>query len=86
MVVCVCASQFERISLSYSAGGNIRVSLAVAAAAVDMNMLMGRRSGAALRRKKGYCAPLCSPRVLNFDAFGQSLPQNATRMPSHSAP
>ena len=43
----VCASQFERISLSYSAGGNIRASSAVAAAAVDMNMLIGRRGGAA---------------------------------------
>ena len=43
----LCVLRNLSVYLSYSAGGNIRVSSAVAAAAVDMNMLIGRRGGAA---------------------------------------
>ena len=49
---CVCVLRNLSVYLSYSAGGNIRVSSAAAAvaAAVDMNMLIGRRGDAGLRR------------------------------------
>ena len=54
-------------------------AVAAAAAAVDMNMLIGLRGGAAAEEGILYSALLCfallcSPRDLNFDVFGQSLP------------